>query len=93
MSALREVGPGNHFLGAAHTQANFEDAFYRSSLADSNSFEQWTEEGGTDCAQRANKQLKKMLNAYEAPPLDPAIDEALLAFMEQRKNSFPDMNY
>ncbi|MEZ5538129.1 MAG: trimethylamine methyltransferase family protein [Thiolinea sp.] len=93
MSALREVGPGNHFLGAAHTQANFETAFYRSPLADSNSFEQWSEEGGIDCAQRANQQLKKMLNSYEAPPIDPAIDEALLAFMEQRKASFPDQDY
>lgn len=31
LSAIREVGPGNHFLGCAHTQANFETAFYRSS--------------------------------------------------------------
>ena len=34
MSALREVGPGSHFLGAEHTQANFETAFYRSTIAD-----------------------------------------------------------
>ncbi|MGB1256439.1 MAG: trimethylamine methyltransferase family protein, partial [Thiolinea sp.] len=93
LSALREVGPGSHFLGSQHTQANFENAFYRSSLADSNSFEQWEEEGAQDCAQRANKQFKQMLNDYEAPAIDPAVDEALIAFMEQRKASFPDMNY
>ena len=34
MDALRETGPGQHFLGSAHTQANFEDAFWRSELAD-----------------------------------------------------------
>ncbi len=45
MDALREVGPGAHFLGCAHTQANFETAFYRSSIADNNSFEQWEAEG------------------------------------------------
>lgn len=93
MSALREVGPGKHFLGAEHTQANFETAFYRSPLADSNSFEQWNEEGGIDCAQRANKQMKQMLNDYVEPAIDPAIDEALLAYMKQRKDAFPDMNY
>jgi trimethylamine--corrinoid protein Co-methyltransferase len=93
MDALREVGPGSHFLGAAHTQANFETAFYRSPIADNNSFEQWEEEGSLDAAQRANGIWKKMLNEYEAPALDPAIDEALLAFMAQRKSEFADQNY
>jgi trimethylamine---corrinoid protein Co-methyltransferase len=40
MDALREVGPGSHFLGCAHTQANFETAFFRSTVADNNSVEQ-----------------------------------------------------
>ena len=93
MDALREVGPGSHFLGAAHTQANFETAFYRSPIADNNSFEQWQEEGSLDAAQRANKIWKKMLKEYEAPALDPAIDEALLAFMAQRKSEFEDRDY
>ncbi|MCH8155538.1 MAG: trimethylamine methyltransferase family protein, partial [Proteobacteria bacterium] len=78
MDAIREVGPGQHFLGCAHTQANFETAFYRSTVADNNSFEQWEAEGGLDTAQRANALWKKMLKDYEAPALDPAIDEALL---------------
>jgi len=93
MDALREVGPGQHFLGSAHTQANFENAFYRSILADSNSFEQWVEEGQMDASQRANKLWKKMLAEYEAPPLDPAIDEALLDFVARRKSEFPDRDY
>jgi trimethylamine--corrinoid protein Co-methyltransferase len=93
MDAIREVGPGKHFLGAAHTQANFEQAFYRSPLADNNSFEQWLEDGSLDTAQRANKIWKKMLDSYEAPPLDPAIDEALLDFMARRKAEFPDQEY
>ena len=93
MSALREVGPGSHFLGAEHTQNNFENAFYRSTIADNNSFEQWEEDGRMDAATRAGKLCEKMLNEYEAPPLDPAIDEALLAFIEKRKSASPDMNY
>lgn len=93
MDAFREVGPGSHFLGSAHTQANFETAFYRSPVSDSNSFEQWESEGSLDAAQRANKIWKKMLHEYEAPALDPAIDEALNAFMTKRKSSFEDRNY
>jgi trimethylamine--corrinoid protein Co-methyltransferase len=92
LDAIREVGPGKHFLGCAHTQANFESAFYRSPLADNNSYEQWEAEGAIDMAQRANGFWKKQLAEYEAPPLDPAVDEALVDFMERRKAAFPDSN-
>ena len=90
MDAIREVGPGSHFLGAAHTQANFESAFYRSTIADNNSFEQWQAEGGLDAAARANGLWKQMLADYVGPPLDPGIDEALQAFMAEKKESMPD---
>jgi len=85
MDALREVGPGNHFLGAAHTRANFESAFYRSPLADNNSFEQWHEDGALDTAQRANRIWKKMLEEYTPPPLDESIDDALLAYIRSEE--------
>jgi trimethylamine--corrinoid protein Co-methyltransferase len=93
MDAMREVGPGAHFLGCSHTQANFESAFYRSTVADSNSFEQWEADGSLDTAQRANALWKKMLNEYQAPALDPAVDEALLEFMAKQKASTPDKDY
>ena len=90
LDAIRENGPGQHFLGTAHTLANFESAFYRSETADNNSFEQWVEDGSLDAAQRANKIWKRMLAEYEAPPIDPGIDEALLEFIAKRKASSPD---
>ena len=93
MDAFEEVGPGKHFLGSAHTLSHFETAFYRSTVADNNSYEQWSAEGSLDSAQRANVLWKKMLAEYEAPALDPAIDEALQAFMTAQKASFADRDY
>ena len=90
MDALREVGPGKHFLGCAHTQRNFESAFYRSPLADNNSFEQWQAEGSLDIAQRASTRWKRLLAEYQAPPVDPAMQEALEDFVARRKASMPD---
>ena len=90
LSAIREVGPGSHFLGCAHTQANFETAFWRSTVADNNSFEQWRDDGGKDAAQRANASWKRQLQDYEAPPIDPGQDEGLLAYMAKRKETLPD---
>ncbi len=93
MEAFRQVEPGGHFLGCAHTQANFETAFYRSTIADNNSVEQWMEEGSKDAATRANALWKTMLGEYQAPPLDSAKNEAIRAFIEERKASMPDMSY
>ena len=90
LDAIREVGPGSHYLGCAHTQANFQSAFYRSALADNNSFEQWEIEGQKRVEERANALCRSWLDQYEAPPLDPAIDEALLAYIQKRKDSMPD---
>jgi len=92
VDAIVENGPGQHFLGSAHTLANFESAFFRSSIADNNSFEQWELEGSQDSISRANAIWKKMLAEYEAPAIDPAIDEQLLTWIEQKKASFPDSN-
>ena len=93
MDAIREVGPGSHFLGCAHTQANFETAFYRSPVADNNSFEQWEADGAMDAERRANALWKGMLERYEPPPIDPGIDEALQEFMAKRKAAMPDASY
>jgi len=90
VDAIRDNEPGNHFLGTAHTLANFESAFYRSTTSDNSSFEQWTEEGGLDAAQRANRIWKEQLASYEPPPLDEAIAEELTEYVERRRGEIPD---
>lgn len=88
--AIIENGPGQHFLGSAHTLANFESAFYRSTIADNASFEQWEEDGSLDAAARANALWKQSLASYEAPPIDDAIDQELREFIAAKKESMPD---
>ncbi len=92
LDAILENEPGQHFLGTAHTLANFETAFYRSSIADNNSYEQWESEGSRDAATRASAIWKKMLADYEPPPIDEAVDEELREWIERKKASFPDSN-
>ena len=93
LNALREAGPGQHFLGNAHTQANFETAFWRSSMTDNKTFEQWDIEGRIESEERARARAREMLASYQAPELDPAIDEALKDYIQSRKNSLPDSEY
>ena len=89
-AAYREAGPGEAFLGTAHTLAHFETANYLSELADTASYEQWAEGGRLTLEQRAHRRWRQMLADYQAPPLDPAIEEALQDFMARRKAALPD---
>ncbi|HSJ33456.1 MAG TPA: trimethylamine methyltransferase family protein [Acidimicrobiia bacterium] len=82
--------PGNHFLGTEHTLANFETAFWTSSLADNSSYEQWEESGAEDSIQRAHRQWKRLLAEYEPPPLDDAVSARLDEFVAARKAALPD---
>jgi trimethylamine--corrinoid protein Co-methyltransferase len=90
LDAIRENGPGQHFLGTAHTLANFENAFYRSTTADNASYEQWLEDGGLDAAQRANALWKSRLAAYQPPAIEASVDEELREFVTRRKSEMPD---
>ncbi|HAW46760.1 MAG TPA: trimethylamine methyltransferase, partial [Roseovarius sp.] len=90
MDAIREVGPGGHYLGCAHTQANFKTAFWRSDLLDYKPYETWIDEGGRDTMALANARVKKLLTDYQQPALDPAINEALSDYVARRKESMPD---
>ncbi len=93
VEAFAEVGPGNHFFGSAHTLRHYETAYWESELSDNEPFEKWEEAGAEDAATRANRLWKKRLAEYQAPPLDPGIDEALKAFMAQRKQAVADQWY
>ncbi len=94
MDAFLQVGPGSHFLGCDHTMRNYTTAFWDSTLSDNEPFEKWSEEGGsTDMATRANRQWKKTLAEYEAPPLDVAIDEALQDFIARKTQGVADAWY
>jgi trimethylamine--corrinoid protein Co-methyltransferase len=85
LEAVREVGPGGHFFGAAHTQARYRDAFYAPLLSDWRNYESWQEAGSPTAMDKANRLWKEVLAAYEPPPIDPAVAEELDAYVAKRK--------
>lgn len=90
LDAIREVGPGGHYLGCAHTQANFKQAFWKSDLLDYKPFETWADEGARDTQTLATARVEKLLGDYVQPAMEPAIVEALDAFVAARKAAEPD---
>ncbi|MDO5631963.1 MAG: trimethylamine methyltransferase family protein [Paracoccus sp. (in: a-proteobacteria)] len=90
MDAIREVGPGGHYLGCAHTQANYKDAFWRTGVLDYKPFETWEEEGARDTATLAATKVQRMLGEYQAPDLDAAVAESLADYVARKKAAEPD---
>ena len=90
MGAIEEVGPGGHYLGCEHTQANFKTAFWRSDLFDYKPFETWDEEGARDTQTLATARVAKLLETYQQPALDPEIEARLRAYVAEKKASMPD---
>ena len=91
--AYKEVNPGGHFLGCGHTMANYTTAFFDSSISDDTPFETWSENGKTDSAARANKRWKAALTDYQAPAIDPGVDESLVDYVARKKSSMNDQWY
>lgn len=86
LDALREVGPGGHFLGREPEMAGA----WQSDIFDNRLFEAWIEDGGRDAMKLATERVRDLLESYEPPALDPAIDEALSAFVAAKKAEMPD---
>lgn len=90
MDALREVGPGGHYLGCNHTQANFKTAFWRSNLFDYKPFETWADEGSQDTQALASKRVETLLAQYQPPPIDAGTVAELDAYIAKTKETAPE---
>lgn len=84
-AAIAEVGPGGHFFGTAHTMERYETAFHAPMVSNWDNYPNWLEKGGVEAPARANAVWKQLLAEAEDPALDPAVDEALQAFVARRK--------
>ena len=79
-----EVGQGGHFFGAQHTLERFRDCFWRPTVASTENFDRWTKNGSLDHAARASRRWRTLLDEYERPPLDEAVEEEVVEFVERR---------
>lgn len=85
LDEIAAVGPGGHFFGTERTIATFETAFYRPLVSSTQNYGAWLEAGGKSAAERATAIWQGALAAYAEPAIDPAIAEALSAYVAKRR--------
>lgn len=86
LEAMREVPPGGHHLGTAHTLANFQSAFMMPELMNADSFEQWTVDGAKDAGQRGSDKARELLARYEEPTMPDDVALELRDYVDRRRS-------
>ena len=92
LDSIAQIGIGGHHFGTPHTQSRYETAFYAPLVTDRQAFEPWEAGGSKDTLQRANRLYKRLLQSYEKPAIDPAIEEALSDFVERRSQELENVD-
>ena len=85
MDAVRDEGPGGMFLAADHTLAHFREWLYMSPFFRSQNYVSWEKQGSKTAEQVATEQWKALLESYQDPGIDPAVEEELQEYMTRRR--------
>ena len=91
LDTMREVPPGGHHLGTAHTLANFQSAFSMPEMMNSDNYEQWLADGSLSAEDRAAARCRELLEEYEEPALPDDIRAELDEFVARRDAELPDL--
>jgi trimethylamine--corrinoid protein Co-methyltransferase len=83
---MRDLGDESHFLGSDYTR---EHVPFIPHLQDNENHDAWAADGRKDGFTRGLEAGRALLRRYDEiePLLDPAIDEALRAFIQKREAS------
>ena len=71
-------------------RSNFESAFWRTEVLDYKPFETWQEEGARETVILAAERVEKIIDTYQKPTIDAAVEEALNEYVSRKKISMPD---
>ena len=85
-----EVGHSGHFFGAAHTLERFRECFWRPTVASTENLDRWLKNGALDHQARAGRRWQALLEDYQRPPLDEAVEAELVEFVERRAAELGD---
>jgi trimethylamine---corrinoid protein Co-methyltransferase len=85
METMREEGPGGMFLAADHTLAHFREWMFMSPLFRSQAYVTWQKQGAPTTDVLATAEWKALLERYEDPGIDDAVDEEMREYMARRR--------
>jgi trimethylamine--corrinoid protein Co-methyltransferase len=85
VQVMADVGPGGTFIAHDHTLAHYRSEFRGSGLFASTNYDQWAASGRRDAVQAAHERALQLIEAYERPPMDPALEAELDAYVRRHE--------
>jgi trimethylamine--corrinoid protein Co-methyltransferase len=85
LDAIRSEGPGGMFLASDHTLAHFREWVFMSPLLRAQSYVTWEKQGSPTAEELATAEWRRLLERYEDPGIDAAVDAELAEFMARRR--------
>lgn len=81
---IADVGPGGLFLAHEHTLARFRTDLFMSPLFRSQAYPTWVKQGSRTADDIATDQWQALLESYQDPGIDDALDAELREFIDRR---------
>jgi trimethylamine--corrinoid protein Co-methyltransferase len=85
LDAIEGEGPGGMFLAAPHTLEHFREWVFMSPLFRANAYVNWVKQGSLTAEQVATEQWRRLLDSYQDPGMDQALDEEIREFLDRRR--------
>src|SRR5689334_1600517 len=85
IETMRQEGPGGMFLASDHTLAHFREWMFMSPLFRSQAYVTWQKQGARTTDVLATAEWKALLERYEDPGIDDAVDEEMREYMARRR--------
>lgn len=79
---IKKVGPSGSYIGEMHTFQHFRAEFYEPVLFQRTVYDRWVQDGKKDITERAEAQVRELLENYEKPDIDPQLEKDLESFAE-----------
>ena len=76
LDTIDQVGPGGSYLGEKHTARHFRDNWFPT-LMNRRNFEGWAAEGNLSMGDKANEQVRRILDEHQPRPLPPEVTAEL----------------
>ena len=90
LDLIEEVEPGQHFLNKRHTLDHCKTEFLIPEVYDRDSYDNWESDGAKTAYELAHERVGELLEEYERPPIDEAVERDLERYVEEQRAEILD---
>jgi trimethylamine--corrinoid protein Co-methyltransferase len=89
VDVIAEVGPGGHFVEHPHTLQHFRAELVSDTIFQAADYDRWAAGGRQQVVHRAHEKALRLIEGYQPPALDQALEAELDGYMQRRLGRRP----